>query len=226
MTDGLFSMNRDKLPNLEKEELWHLAAWLSLCVMESCIYSLTVFFLQHSITSVLMSTHSDSSFLLSLLLSSLSLLVPKSDSDRWWSRLSRQSPSPFHACRQTGGSTNGAPHEFPSPGSDPILHWRWRQCEFFMCLNLRARIYLQGCQNGAMLSHAPYTATPGRRACGSNTLFYWFSHKCLRLLEPISTWRMGWLCLSPGGSSCRQGLKWYGNIKLHTSVEEDSSGFP
>ena len=32
MTDGLFSGNRYKLPNLEEEEaLWHLAAPLSLC---------------------------------------------------------------------------------------------------------------------------------------------------------------------------------------------------
>lgn len=54
MTDGWFSMNRYKLPNLGKEgELWQRAARLSLCVTAAVV--------KHShFASSSMSAHSDS----------------------------------------------------------------------------------------------------------------------------------------------------------------------
>lgn len=55
MTDGWFSMNRYKLPNLGKEEeLWQLAARLSLCVTAAVATHL-------HFSSSSMSAHSDSS---------------------------------------------------------------------------------------------------------------------------------------------------------------------
>lgn len=89
MTDGLFSVNRYKLPNLEKEEaLWHLAAPLSLCDEE--LYLLSYGFLPPALHHLLIDVH-----LLWLICPPLfpsassslfSLLIPESDTDRWRSQ--------------------------------------------------------------------------------------------------------------------------------------------
>lgn len=108
MADGWFSMNSYKLPNLGKEEeLWRLAARLSLCERR-CSYSVTLFFLQLSVSS-------------SSMCRSLIPLVPCSPSSFLNQTLtgggaafSRQScpPPPFRACIQTEGAPTGLPVNF------------------------------------------------------------------------------------------------------------------
>lgn len=83
MADGWFSMNSYKLPNLgREEELWHLAARLSLCVTDAVATQLH--FASSSSPSPphrcpLAQNHPSSPL--------FSLLIPKSDTDRWRSRL-------------------------------------------------------------------------------------------------------------------------------------------
>lgn len=90
MADGWFSMNSDKLPNLGKEEeLWHLAARLSLCATDAAVTQLH--FPSSSSPSPphpcpLAQNHPSSPL--------FSLLAPKSDTDRWRSRLFSPTPPP------------------------------------------------------------------------------------------------------------------------------------
>lgn len=171
MADGWFSMNSYKLPNLGKEEeLWRLAARLSLCERR-CSYSVTLFFLQLSVSS-------------SSMCRSLIPLVPCSPSSflnqtltgggAAFSRQSCPPPPPFPGLYSNRGSANGAPREFPSAGSDPILHGPWRRREFVKCLNV---------SGGQEFAFGAVKKGPRR----NSGLFYRFSRTCLRLPELIST---------------------------------------
>lgn len=89
MTDGLFSVNRYKLPNLEEEEaLWHLAAPLSLCDEE--LYLLSYSFLPPALHHLLIDVHS------LRLIYLLSFLLPHTPC----------SPSSFLNQTLTGGGVN------------------------------------------------------------------------------------------------------------------------
>lgn len=68
----------------------------------------------------------------------------------------------------------------------------------------RAGIYLQGCRCRARVSAHSHIHTDNMQSqasrqiglsCGNNMLSYRFSHQCLWLQSPISTWNMTWLCL-------------------------------
>lgn len=89
MTDGLFSVNTYKLPNLEEEEaLWHLAGLLSLCDEE--LYLLSYSFLPPAFHHLLINVHSLRLICPPLFPSAsyslFSLVSPESDTDRWWSQ--------------------------------------------------------------------------------------------------------------------------------------------
>lgn len=71
------------------------------------------------------------------------LLIPQSDCDRWRSLLPCQWLPPLlpclllvFSCALSNRHCQAASHEFPAPGSDPILLGRLRQCEFFRPLKL------------------------------------------------------------------------------------------
>lgn len=84
-------------------------------------------------------TCSDSPVSPSILWFPFVLLVPKSDSDRWWSYLTHQAPLrssilhwlSFPVCCQMNSVPKGAPCEFPALVSDPILLGHLRECDFF-----------------------------------------------------------------------------------------------
>ncbi len=138
-------------------ESWRCPVLFSLFLIERCVYFVTLLLLKCSIT-LLIDAHSVFVSLctqrlvtlspfrsLSILLFSFFLLIPKSDSDRWWSCLACQrlpplllSPSApcLFLCSVKQTECQGAPHEYPAPGSDPILLGCLRQCEFFICLKL------------------------------------------------------------------------------------------
>lgn len=147
MTDGLLSVNTEELLNREKErdrergrESWHCPELLCLSLIERRIYLVPVFLLECSIT-LLIDVHSVLVLLCLQRLASPSLcfppcillllsllLIPQSDCDRWRSRLPRQWLPPLlvFSCAPSNRQCQGAPHEFPAPGSDPIPLGRLR----------------------------------------------------------------------------------------------------
>lgn len=88
---------------------------------------------------------SDSLVLPSILWFPFVLLIPKSDSDRWWSYLTHQVPLrssilhslSFPVCCQMNSVPKGAPCEFPASVSDPILLVLYSVIFFFFFMHLQ-----------------------------------------------------------------------------------------
>lgn len=106
-----------------------------------------------------------------------SLLIPKSDSDRWPGCLTRQCPPrPLSArclflCPVKRTQCQGPPREFPARGPEPMQLGRSRQCEFFTRLELSGgqEFTFGGCQCRARASgklkhaQATYSLRPAGR---------------------------------------------------------------